>query len=424
MRQTDNTLDVSVKAEYDKAKVIVAHTPEEELFYGCLQGEAALFEKTPFDRFKAIDEHIKYVQRLRDEGINVVLLRDILLEGTVDDKGNKVDSPETVELTRLAEGSLFYSYPIELPLDRLAELKASKSQTLAALHPFDLVRIVLLKPRVRIGISDEGNSELIAESYSLQPVMNLHFLRDQQITTDRGIVIGRMNSSQRRVETEITTFAFRKLGIRPRYVVQENGRLEGGDFIPCGNYAFIGQGLRTNSEGIRQLLDHNVFGYEEIAVVKDPYKQQDEMHLDTYFNVTSPNKAVVLEDRVDHYNEKGDSVRADPKRRTVVDVYKREGSLYIRVRENVPFQEYLKEKGFVVGKPGEDNSLITLSKEEQLNYGINFLTIRENTIITVEGVSQNYLQKMNGITVIEIDFSTFVKTFGAPHCATQVICRE
>lgn len=426
-------------AEYHPAKTIILHTPGDELFYGCLHGIAALYEKTPFDRHCLIQEHQSYVKLLKRLKIKVLLLKDILLDGTVDAGGNPAKGQPLDNLIRFASDAFQISFPLELPSTRFSEQKKYKLETLSSFHPKDLVKILLEQPQLTLEKCNEGNSDLIVKNYSFAPLMNMHFMRDQQITTSKGIVLGRMNSTQRRAETKITKFAFSKLGITPIYEVQDNGRLEGGDFIPCGDFAFIGQGLRTNEEGIQQLLGQCVFGCSEVAVVKDSYKQQDEMHLDTYFNIIGPNKAVILEDRVDHYDFHGNFVKANQNKKINVDVYTykqptytRDGSNHIFVApgryekslSDVSFQEYLESKGFKVGKDGQDNSLITLTKEEQKNYGINFLTIEPNRIIAVNGVSSDYIRKMKGIKVIPINLKNFVKTFGAPHCATQVIYRS
>lgn len=82
--------------------------------------------------------------------------------------------------------------------------------------------------------------------------MNLYFIRDQVITTAKGMVIGHFNAPQREVETKIVRFAYAKIGVNPVYAVTVTARLEGGDFIPAGDTALIGQGLRTNPEAIRR----------------------------------------------------------------------------------------------------------------------------------------------------------------------------
>jgi len=402
----------SVNAEYHKAKTIIMHEPGDETFLGSLHGEAALYGKKPFDRYKIIDEHRNYVKTLRKNGIETILLKDILLKDTIDEKNLPKKGKALESLVDFAEKSLKIFYPISLSQEKLSEMKDYNKDTLKNTNPNDLVRIILEKPTIIIDWSNEGNTEFIAKSYSENPLMNMHFLRDQQITTDKGIVLGKMN------ETQITKYCFNKLGIKPIYEVNGDGRLEGGDFIPCGDYAFIGQGLRTNAEAIQQLLKNKVFGYKEIAVVKDSFKSQEEMHLDTFLNIAGSKKAVILEDRVEHYNN-GSLVPPNPEKETVVDVYKLKNQEYVKDK-TLSFQDYLATKGFNI----YDKSLITLTKEQQLNYGINFLTLEENKIITVKDViDKDYIKRMEGIEILSVDLNNFVNTYGAPHCATQVISR-
>jgi len=414
-------MKAEVKAEYDRAQTIIMHTPGGELFFGVLQPSSALFQNEPINRYKVKAQHKEYVSTLEKQGIKVLTIKDILLEGTLNENDELVKGLKLEELIGLAEKSIQYTYSDDITKEKIAETQSLHKKIIYNLDPRDLIKIIFGQPEIRIKKCYEGNTDLLSE-YVQNPVMNLHFQRDQQITTDMGVVIGKMNSTQRRAETEITKLAYKKLGINPVYEVQGDGRLEGGDFIPCGDYAFLGQGLRTNAEGVKQLLENKAMSYKEVAVVKDLYKQQNEMHLDTYFNIAGKKKAVILEDRVNHYNEKGELVKADPKKQSLVDVYKLIGNEYVLDEKDKSFQEYLGEKGFSVDK----GSLVTLTKEEQLNYGVNFLTISNNNIIAIKGVSKEYISKMEkaGINVTEIPFDEFVKTYGAPHCATQVIYRS
>ena len=52
----------------------------------------------------------------------------------------------------------------------------------------------------------------LSASYTFQPLSNLVYTRDQQVTTCKGIVMGRLRSSQRQLEVEVMRFCFEKLG--------------------------------------------------------------------------------------------------------------------------------------------------------------------------------------------------------------------
>ena len=49
-------------------------------------------------------------------------------------------------------------------------------------------------------------------TYSFQPLSNLVYTRDQQITTCKGIVMGRLRSPQRNLEVSLMKFCLQKLG--------------------------------------------------------------------------------------------------------------------------------------------------------------------------------------------------------------------
>ena len=101
-----------------------------------------------------------------------------------------------------------------------------------------------------------------------------------------------------------------------------------------------------------------------------------------------------------------------------VDVYELENGRYVKKISNVDFQEYMeKNLGY---------TLIPVSRKDQNLYGINFLTIRPNRIMAIEGVSDGYkkLLKKNGVSANWMDFSALTSGYGAAHCTTQVLLRE
>lgn len=411
----NKNMKVGVKAEWGKPETILMHTPGDEVLYGVFHACAALFEG-PFDRFKVAKEHQEYIKTLEGKGAKVIKVVDVLLEGTFNEDGSKKEGKELADLIELADKSLVYNMPSNWSLDKISEQKQYKKETLSKIHPKDLVKIILEKPTVSLKDSKEKNTKFIAESYKVEPVMNMYFLRDQQIVTDKGIVIGKMNSTQRDAETEITKFVFNKLGIKPIYEIKGEGRLEGGDYIPAEGFALIGQGLRTNEEGIKQLLENGAFGFEEIIVVKDPYQDQDQMHLDTYFNILGPKKAIV--DKIRRNKKHVDKDGIEKEIRPTVDVYKKNSKgKYECKNKDLDFFEYLeKEKGF---------EIIDIEDEEQLNYGCNFLCIGPNKIVGVADVSKEYPKKLEkaGVEAKLLNFKNMTKGYGGPHCTTQVLYR-
>ena len=78
-----------------------------------------------------------------------------------------------------------------------------------------------------------------------------------------------MNSTQRASETDIIALCYTQLGQRPLLRISGEGRLEGGDYIPAGTLSLIGCGMRTNDEGVRQIMEADAFGHDTIVIVRD-----------------------------------------------------------------------------------------------------------------------------------------------------------
>ncbi len=407
-------LQVGCRAEWDRPVEVLLHTPGEELFLGVLHPEAALFER-PFDLEGAATEHRRYIELLEARGARVHTVVATLLAGTVDATGHPLPGPALDELRAFARGFVTIDASA-LPIEEQAEQTRYIEGVIAALHPSALVRAILDCPTVRLRPSLVPNTRYTA-TYELAPVMNLYFCRDQQITTARGVVMARMNSEQRAVETRILRFVLGKLGVEPIYEVTGDGRLEGGDFLPAGETAFLGQGLRTNAEGVRQLLTHAVFGTRRVVVVKDPWQKQDQMHLDTFFNLLGPTRAVLVEERMDVRDAEGRVVKpALPERRCTVDVYEWDEDHYALRTADGDFQAFLEnEMGM---------TLIPVPNADQLRYGVNFLCVGPERILAIDGVSQEYRSRLTGVDATWMDFHNLTGGYGAAHCCVQVLRRE
>ena len=398
-------------AEWESAETILMHTPGEELFMGVAYPEPALFDET-FDMDQAAVEHKGYIDALKEHGITVYTVTEALL---------KSDKKDLVDFARKS---------VKLNASRLKKADRIEQQqcfeeNLPKLSPRVLVRLIMQRPTFKLMYATkpgERNHFLppckkyyIKADYDFDSVMNLYFTRDQMITTAKGVVLNRMSLPQRAVEVDIMEFVLKQLGITPIYRVQgKKSTLEGGDFISAGERVYIGEGLRTNNAAIKELLDNDVFGgrdygVKEVLVVKDRWNNQQEMHLDTHFNVINEKLVVSVADRVD--------CRKDTSKCQLADVYQWQGEWRLS-RSNVDFNDYLTN---TVGA-----RIIPVSVEDQYKYGINFLTIKDNNIIGVDGVSDLYKKTLEqaGVDAQWIDFTNMKLGFGAAHCTTQVLVRK
>ena len=79
-------------------------------------------------------------------------------------------------------------------------------------------------------------------------------------------VIARPGADERKPETAAAEEAARRVGYQIRHI-EAPGTLDGGDVLKHGDRVWVGQGGRTNAEGIRQLREHLApLGADVIAV--------------------------------------------------------------------------------------------------------------------------------------------------------------
>ena len=378
-------------SEWDCAKEILMHTPGEELFDGVIHPYAGLFEYY-FDVDKAAEEHRGYIKALEKNGIKVHTIRELLEQAPVERLRACAISAltyDTSDMPDAAEGSEKYRMSVINEMSRA-----------------DLIRCILLRPTVKL--YNSGNNTGFEAVYTHSPLMNLYFTRDQSITTPRGHIISKMNSVQRAAETQIVSLCYELMGVEPILSITGDGRLEGGDYLRGGTISYIGCGMRTNIEAIKQIMSADAFGHDTIAVVNDRKWWQMQMHLDTYFNIIDKDLCTLVESR--YYAKKG-----DPEWVTV-DLYTRKPGAkeYALTQKEIPFVEFLKKRGF---------EIIPIKPEDELHYANNFLTIAPRHIMAVGNQSEE-LQKAlseNGVKVEWIPLETLIKGYGAAHCMTQVI---
>jgi arginine deiminase len=89
-----------------------------------------------------------------------------------------------------------------------------QKQVLREMSTEQLIDSIMIHPTVTLSPSFRDTG--LTSTYSFQPLANLVYMRDQQITTCKGIVLGRLRSEQRQLEVELMNFAFNKLGAPPR----------------------------------------------------------------------------------------------------------------------------------------------------------------------------------------------------------------
>jgi arginine deiminase len=282
-------------------------------------------------------------------------------------------------------------------------------ESLSRLDKDDLIDLIFLHPRLAIDV-DSSSSGFKYDTIPLSPLANLTFTRDQQITTAKGVVIGRFGAIQRLPENDLMQIIWPGLGVNPIGRISIPGRLEGGDFIPISKkFAMCGVGLRTNWTAMHQLMNEDLLGTDRFIVVNDEVdKNQQRMHLDTFFNVCSDKICVCLEAIAND----------DPKYiRFAHEFEKDDRGKYQEVRK-VPFGQWLVKEGFTV---------VNATFKQQEDYFLNLLHLGRNDkgkdrllAINFEVEKAIRSRGFDG-EVHAMDFGPITAMYGGAHCATQVL---
>jgi len=108
------------------------------------------------------------------------------------------------------------------------------------------------------------------------------YVRDAVVVSERGAILCNMGKAQRRNEPRAAARYFETAGIPIAGRIEDEGRLEGGDvvFLDARTVA-VGQGYRTNGEGIRQLREILGGGVDDLIPVPLPHWSgpDDVLHL-------------------------------------------------------------------------------------------------------------------------------------------------
>lgn len=385
----------SQPAEWLPARVVLMCEPGIETLFAILQPGAANF-LFPFSLAQGREEHRAYRRALEACGARVIDYREALAQAT------------RSRLMQWAHQAVMLEYDAALTSDDRDDAARQLDAALAALDTGSLVDVILLRPTIRVARSAASldPTTRFEVQFTLTPP-SPYYTRDPLITTREGVVVTRLKLDKRASENDIAAYVLESLGITPIYRVQPPGTLEGGDFIPCGDFVLQGQGLLTNEDGVRQCLEHRVYGYVEVAVVEDPRMDMDEMHLDTYFAMLDRDLAMCVESRLSGDEE------------PVVKVYAPQGTpddyTYVLTRTTL-FSRYLQEKGIHV---------IPFSKAEQLDFVANGLLVGPRQLIGVTRAGEPFARRLRaaGVDVQAIAFDALTGGYGGPHCSTQVLVR-
>ena len=403
---------IHVYSEIGKLKTVMLHRPGKELENLAPDIlHRMLIDDIPYLKI-AQEEHDAFAHVLRQQGIKVLYLEDLLAESLTDEKVRRAFLDQLLD-----ESSIKKQDPLhQLLLNYLQELPTK-----------EMVKTVIAGIRKSAIHNSTPSLADLAEDpdypFYLDPMPNVYFTRDQQAAIGSGMTINRMTFRARRreslfMETILKNHPdFKNATIpvwRDRY---HHGRLEGGDELVLNNHVLaVGISQRTSATAITDLA-HNLFGhssYDTILAIKIPHNHAM-MHLDTVFTMINYDQFTVHPFILDKAG-KIDIYVLQPDDHNGVKITEKNDLVQV-LKENL----HLSELDLIPTGGGDPIA----PPREQWNDGSNTLAIAPGEVVTYDRnyVSNDLLRK-HGIIVHEIRSSELSRGRGGPRCMSCPLIRE
>ena len=396
-------------SEIGRLRKVLLHRPGQELENLMPEYlERLLFDDIPYLR-EAQAEHDAFAQCLRDAGVEVVYLTDLVV--------NSLTSPEVRQgfVTEFLDEA---GLPDEAARDAVAAYLADlNDRELVSAMMAGIRRSDLRKQGGRLSDHLSGLDE--DYPFAADPMPNLYFTRDPFATIGTGVSIHRMHTVTRNRETLFGRFIFEHnpwYQNAPRwYDRSASSSLEGGDILVLSPQVLaVGISERTEGDSIDQLAQTVLSQsrtFRKVLAFNIP-KSRSFMHLDTVFTMVDRDKFTV------HPNILNDI--------TVFVMELEDGGMHIR-QESGRLEDILKEHlglSQVTLIPCGQGHVIDAARE-QWSDGSNTLAIAPGEVVVY---SRNYVTNRSleeaGIRIHTIPSAELSRGRGGPRCMSMPLIRD
>ena len=403
---------ICVKSEIQPLKKVLLHRPGEELLKLTPKRlPELLFDDIPFLRV-AQKEHDAFASILRENGVEVVYLEDLMTEVLA-------LRPELIRpflYQWLTEGNIRTGKWQDKLCDYLLANYAGKALVKKTMEGITLKEMG--------GASAYSLQDRIAPADDLivDPMPNLYFARDPFASVGTGIFLNRMRFPTRRRETIYAEYIFNYhpdyCSVRRYYERGEHASIEGGDVLNLtADTIAIGISERTSPDGIESVA-RRLFCDPEATVrtvlAFDIPATRAFMHLDTVFTQIDADKYIVHPAIIGPL--------------TVYEITpgcKDPADLHIE-RVDAPLEQILEKYTHVehirlIHCGGDD---MIAAAREQWNDGSNTLAIAPGKVVVYERNDvTNPILRDNGIELLEMPSAELSRGRGGPRCMSMPLIR-
>ncbi len=409
---------IDVTSEIKPLKEVLLHRPGNELLNLTPDTlERLLFDDIPYLEV-AQKEHDEFAQRLRENGVTVYYLENLMTE-VLD---QRPDVKEKFIKQFITEAGVDTPKYKNLVLEYLNSIQDNKELVLKTMEGIRISELDYEKRRL-----DKSLVDLVSEdsAFITDPMPNLYFTRDNFASIGSGISLNKMYSVTRNRETIYAEYIF---NYHPKFAGKvykyydryEDCHIEGGDILNLNEQVLaVGISQRTEAGAIDRLAK-NIFKNKEsqintILAFNIPNSRAF-MHLDTVFTQVDYDKFTYHPGIMDTLKVYEITEGNDPNSDEDLNVKEMSGSL-----EEI-LEKYLGRDITLIPCAGGDK---IASAREQWNDGSNTLAIAPGVVVVYNrNTETNKVLREYGLKVIEISSAELSRGRGGPRCMSMPLVRE
>lgn len=407
-------MGIHVNSEIMPLRKVLLHRPGNELLNLTPDSlQRLLYDDIPYLPV-AQREHDEFANILRNNGVDVVYLEDLMAEVL----NMYPELKEKFLKQFIKEAGIKTPKYKQVIYNFLCSFDDNKELVLKTMEGININELHAMERDIEHSLIDftAGESKFLAD-----PMPNLVFTRDNFASVGHGVSLNKMFSQTRNRETIYADYIFNYHPDFKDQVVKYYDRdypyhIEGGDILVLNNHTLaVGISQRTMAESIEQLAT-NMFkdqdcNFDTILAFSIPVSRAF-MHLDTVFTQIDYDKFTyhpgIMETLQVFEIKEGDE--------ELLDVKEMKDSL-----ENI-LTKYVGRNVTLIPCGGGDK---VISEREQWNDGSNTLCIAPGVVVVYDrNTVTNAILKRYGIKVLEMHGSELSRGRGGPRCMSMPLIRE